>query len=340
MALLLPRAVERQLLIVGLLALAGGLGVAWFSTRQVVRPLERLTRTAGRMAAGDLDTPVDTTGPDEVGGLARSFEAMRLQLRRSREAAQGWNQELERRVEARTRELEARNRELLALQAQRAELLRRVIGAQEEERKRVARELHDEIGQFLTGLVLNLGSARQAAEARAPDIAGRLATIEELAARAVEEVRRLVSDLRPSVLDDLGLLEAVRWYADTVRARTSLRVEVTAQGLDGRLPPHLEVVVFRVVQEALTNVVRHAEASRASIRLEATPDALRVTVADDGRGFEPEAARGRRGQEGGVGLAGMEERARLAGGTLELDSAPGRGTSVSLVIPGTEVRAS
>lgn len=336
-ALSLPRSVERQLLAVGLFALGGGLALAWVTTRQVVRPIESLTRTAQRMAGGDLDRPVDTSAPDEIGILARSFEAMRQELRESRDQIKRWNQALEGRVEARTRELEERNRELVALQSQRTELLRRVIGAQEDERKRVARELHDEVGQFLTGLLLSLGSARQSAEPRAPDVAHQLTGLEDLARRAVEEVRRLVADLRPSVLDDMGLVEAVRWYAGILQERAGLAVEVAARGLDRRLPAHLEVVIFRVVQEALTNVVRHARATRVDIELDAGPLAVRATVRDDGRGFDPTAVAALRNAGSGVGpglgLLGMEERVRLVGGTFRLESAPGRGTAVAFSIP-------
>lgn len=335
-ALSLPRAVERQLLLVGLFALVAGLGLAWVTTRQVARPIEALTRTAQRMAAGDLDSPVDTSGPDEVGVLARSFETMRRELRESRDEINRWNRELERRVADRTRELEARNRELVALQAQRTALLRRVIGAQEDERKRVARDLHDEVGQFLTGLVLSLGTVRRAAEGREPELAGQLAALQDMATRAVEEVRRLVADLRPSVLDDLGLVEALRWYAAALGERAGLAVEVSARDLDGRLPPHLELVIFRVIQEALTNVARHARASRARVVVEATGGSVRATVADDGRGFDPDVVRSRRDGTQALGLLGMEERVRLAGGTFRLDASPGRGTTVAFTIPRTE----
>lgn len=330
-ALKLPQALERRLTALSVAALIVGLTLAWFTTRQVVRPLERLTDTAHRIAAGDLDSPVETGGQDEVRLLASSFEKMRQQLRQSRDEIEQWNRELEERVAERTEELKRLYAELAAKDEQRTDLLRKVIMAQEEERKRVARELHDEVGQLLSGLQMDLASAAEAAPESAGEARGRLTSLQALVGRTVAEVRRLISDLRPSILDDLGLVEAIGWFAETHLPRT--HVDITAAGMEQRLPSLVELVIFRIVQEALTNVARHSRAAHAEVRLSAGEDAIAGTVTDDGVGFDP-AEHLRRGRSGvAVGLLGMRERVSLLGGALDIVSAPGQGTRIAFQIP-------
>lgn len=205
---------------------------------------------------------------------------------------------------------------------QRAELLRAWLRSQEEERRRIARELHDEVGQALTGLILGLEG-----------LAGEKAlALKELARRTLSEVRRLALDLRPSVLDHLGLEAALRRYVREFSERTGVEVDLSFH-LRSSLSQELEIVIYRVVQEALTNVARHSGSSKAAVGVLEMGGEVRVFVEDEGKGFDPEAV-----GLGHQGLLGMRERVELVGGRLLLESAPGEGTRIQIRLP-LEVRA-
>ena len=204
-------------------------------------------------------------------------------------------------------------------------LSQRLLRAQETERRIIARELHDQIGQALTAVKLNLQSLQGV---------GSLEESVAIVEQAMQIVRSLSLELRPSVLDDLGLAAALRWYADRQARRAGLRVRVRTDLPAERLPFELETVCFRVVQEALTNVVRHARATR--VEVDVAPDgadALRLVVRDDGAGFDVAAVWGGVTADGCVGLDGMEERVRLLGGDFEIDSHPGGGTTIRARFP-------
>lgn len=209
-----------------------------------------------------------------------------------------------------------------------SELMGRVIDAQESERARVARDLHDDVGQALTSVLLGLrlveGAASDPGAVRA-----RVDDVRTLVADALGSVRRLAFDLRPTVLDDVGLEAALeRLVAETsARSRFSARLDLHGLDADHRLAPELETVVYRIVQEALTNVARHAGASAVGVRVTAGVGVVRGEVSDDGRGFDPAPV------AASLGLAGMRERAALAGGRLEILSAEGAGTRVVFELP-------
>lgn len=213
----------------------------------------------------------------------------------------------------------------LAEGAQRA-LSRRLLRAQEEERRRIARELHDEIGQVLTAVKLNIEGLRRHVVPAATD---RLERAVVAVDRGLAEVKNLALDLRPSLLDDLGLVPALRWCADRHARDTGMEVHATCDPLPARPPVEVETACFRITQEALTNVARHARASRVWIELRHSTKGLELLVRDDGAGFDPRAA-----GDGSLGLAGMRERASLAGGDLQLYSEPGGGTEVRATFPG------
>jgi signal transduction histidine kinase len=222
---------------------------------------------------------------------------------------------------------EARQREAL-----RGELFNRVVAAQEVERQRIARELHDETGQALTAIGMGLrGAASSVKQKDLSRMEQILHNLEELASHSLVELQRLIADLRPSHLDDLGLSSALRWYAGDVQERTSMTVRVEISGGERPISSPAKTALFRIVQEALTNVIKHAGATAAVIRLSYAPDAVRVQVSDNGRGFEAQA----RGSRGRVswGLKNMEERAALLGGTFQVQSMPGQGTSIDVSIP-------
>lgn len=224
------------------------------------------------------------------------------------------------------------NEMLDRLVAYRRSVSSQILRAQEDERRRIARELHDETSQALTTVMLTLQMARESLGDGQGPAREQLERAAELTARTLEEVKRLTFELRPTILDDLGLVPALRRYTKTVLEPLGLQVTFEALGLDGRLDPELETALFRIVQEALTNVVRHARASRVAIELVAGPGGIRATVADDGIGFEPGDYAGETGGRG-LGLVGMRERAELVGGRLVVRSQPGHGTVVEVEVP-------
>jgi two-component system sensor histidine kinase UhpB len=230
----------------------------------------------------------------------------------------------------------ARLQEAERREALRGELLRRVVAAQETERQRVARDLHDATGQSLTALGLGLrgvATSLQADSAGAP-AAGKLRQLESLVNNALDELRRLIADLRPSHLDDLGLPAALRWYAKELQQRTGLEVRVETEGEPRATTPPVRIALFRVAQEALTNVVKHSGATQAQICLNFGEAGVRLQVSDNGHGFDA-----RQGQPTTAaarpawGLLGMQERAELLGGQFAIESQPGKGTRVSVTLP-------
>ncbi len=202
--------------------------------------------------------------------------------------------------------------------------LRRVMDAQELERRRLARELHDETGQALTSLLLGLRAVEEADEDERRE---RLAAVRELAVATLQDVRRLAVELRPTALDDFGLVPALERLVATFTEQTGIRVDLEQTLGASRLPPETETALYRITQEALTNVVKHAHATRVSIVLTRKDASVTAVIEDDGRGFDPANTR-----EGGVGLLGMRERVELIGGRLDVE-ANGAGTAVVAEVP-------
>ena len=212
-------------------------------------------------------------------------------------------------------ELERRTQQLEALS-------RRLIEAQEAERRAVARELHDDLGQVLTALKINLQRPQR-------DDTDSIALVDG----AIVRMRELAQDLRPPLLDEFGLEASLRWYVEREAKRAGLVCLLGLGPLARRPPPVVETTCFRVTQEALTNVIRHAQARVVAVEISEAQGTLQLIVRDDGQGFDVAAARKRATQGGSQGLLSMQERAALAGGTLEIDSAPGRGTTVRARLP-------
>jgi signal transduction histidine kinase len=263
-----------------------------------LRPLNDLEAAAARVSAGDLDARV-----------APSMLADRDMAR----VGTTLNGLLDRLTEDR-----ARVRRLAA----------QVISAQDEERARVARELHDSTAQILTAVMLQLGAA--ARESDSEPLTERIATLRELAAEALEEVRSLSHTMHPRILDDLGLAAALEWLGRQTCSQTSLDVRVCAAAGDVPIPAPLASVLYRVAQEALRNAVRHADARSVELRLRHETGVAVLEVADDGHGFDVRSAEERRP---GMGLFSMRERVALVNGRLVVTSARGRGTRVVATVP-------
>jgi signal transduction histidine kinase len=204
--------------------------------------------------------------------------------------------------------------------------VRRVVEAQELERARLARELHDETGQALTSILLGLKTLEQALTT--DDERRTASSLRELVVSTLQQVRRLAVELRPAALDDFGLVPALERLVDTYRERSGIQVDVEARLGEESLPGEIETTLYRIVQEALTNVARHGEATRVSVVATRKPRSVVLVVEDDGRGFDPGAV-----GAGGLGLTGMRERAALLGGRLTVESAPGAGTTLVVEVP-------
>jgi signal transduction histidine kinase len=320
------------------ISLVAAIALALLLARTISRPMERLAAGARQLGAGRLDYRLDARSHDEIGVVASEFNRMAAQL-------QDAHATLEERVRRRTSELAAANEGLAGanreldlhraeqerLAQQRRMLLNRVITAQEEERQRIARELHDETGQSLTALGLGLEAAT--AELRSGqdrNLGGRLQSLAHVATGAIEELERLVLDLRPAQLDHLGLVATLRWYVARLRSQSGLETRLEVRGEAQRMQPDVETALFRIAQEALTNVVRHAGAGNVEVVLSFEPDLLSLEVSDDGVGFDAEA---KGVAPTSLGLIGMRERAHLVDGVLAVRSRPGEGTRISVTVP-------
>jgi two-component system sensor histidine kinase UhpB len=215
----------------------------------------------------------------------------------------------------------------------REQLLEKLISAQEAERRRIARELHDEASQSLAAFVINLEAIADTVPSQYPAIREKLDALQSRATQTLSGIRNLALELRPSALDDLGLSAAVDWYARDFMKKRGLTAEVSVDYPPQQLSIHSETSLFRIIQEALNNVVQHAEASHVEVLLNGDMDSVRLQVKDNGRGFE--AARVMKNLNGrqSLGLHGMAERASLLGGTLEIESKPGQGTQITVEIP-------
>jgi signal transduction histidine kinase len=207
----------------------------------------------------------------------------------------------------------------------------KLIDAQEEERRSIARELHDELGQVLSAIKMEIAVAKRGLES-AGSATHVLSDAETIADQALTTVRDLSHLLHPSMLDDLGLPAAVDWYLRGFGARSGVRVELLLDRMDDRLQAETEVTAYRIIQEALTNVARHAHATSCRVYLRRRPSTVLVTIEDDGRGFQPEDL-GRRDRPRGLGLLGIQERATLLQGTLRIESRPGAGTRLIVELP-------
>ena len=287
------------LVVIVVLAIAvAALATGLLRLRRRLMPLERLIEDMEKV---DLSRPGPL--PASIDGVGETEEVERIELAFLR---------MMRRLEA-----ERRRAGSAALQAQ------------EQERARVARDLHDEVNQSLTGLLLRLEAAREAAP---PELEEELAETKALANQAMRELLSLARQLRPTALDDLGLAAATAGQVEQL-ARGEIEAEFGADGDFSDLGDDAQLVVYRVAQEALSNAARHSDAGRVEARLLRLDDGgVELTVADDGRGFAFDES------EGGLGIAGMRERALLIGGELTIESRPGRGTTVRLTVPGESGR--
>lgn len=225
--------------------------------------------------------------------------------------------------------------EVQAREERRGELLHQVVNAQEMERQRIARELHDGVGQMLTALGLGLAAARDSLVRDPERSFQQLDELKSMGTQLIREVQGLVTGLRPSVLDDLGLVPALRGLVRQFENRAGMTVHLTVQGHSRRLQPEIETTLFRITQEGLTNTARHAQAANVQVSLAFDTGSTTLQIQDDGRGFDPDTIL-RAGDKPHWGLLGIEERVSLVGGRSQILSQPGEGTTITVTIPSQE----
>ncbi len=277
----------------------------------VIGRLTRLNREVQQITAGDGSTQLTTLkGKDEIANLGRNINAMLARLESAQTAlGQSYQQ-----VKEGRKRLE--------------NLSHRLVDVQEEERRRIAIELHDEIGQSLTGLKLKLAAMSSTKKTvRKDELEGTQEILNEL----IERVRKLSLDLRPAMLDDLGLLPALLWYIDQYQSQTGIQVDLHHAGIHKqRFPNPIEIAAYRIIQEGLTNIARHASVQKAAVRIECRESLLHLELSDSGVGFEPVLTL----QTGATtGLSGMRERISMLGGELTITAKPGKGTRLRVGLP-------
>ncbi|MBZ0299521.1 MAG: sensor histidine kinase [Anaerolineae bacterium] len=293
--------VTLQLLTITLIMIVIGLGAAIFLTWILTQPIMSLVAATQAVSQGDFTRRVPRWANDELGELATAFNTMTESLAQA--------------------EHERQEKEAL-----RARYVSGVIVAQEDERKRIARELHDSTGQSLTSILVGLQNLKTSTSPE--EIASRSDELRGVISRTIDEVRNLAWQLRPSALDDLGLLSALDHYISEFQTRYDIPVDFVANGLAQRLPREMETSIYRIIQEALTNIARHAQANYASVMIDKRQSTLRIVIEDDGIGFDPN-----RVQDRSLGLQGIRERAALFQGTITLESRPSQGTALFVTLP-------
>jgi signal transduction histidine kinase len=292
-----------QMVLTILIVSSVGIAAAILLTWIVTRPILDLKEAAQAVGQGDFSRRSPPWADDEIGDLAVAFNTMTAGLAQA--------------------EKERAEREQLRLQ-----LLEKVISAQEEERRRIARELHDETGQALTTLLVRLKTLDQVCVE--PALQQQVDDLRHLVGQTLDNVRNLARELRPSVLDDLGLAAALQRYVQDYQSHHPVQVDLMMVGLEEeRLTPAVETALYRIVQESLTNIARHAQTQTASVLLERRGDRVRAIIEDDGLGFDPRQA----GNGDHLGIYGMRERAELLQGKVIIESEPGHGTSVFVEVP-------
>jgi signal transduction histidine kinase len=346
-AMLYSRILKQRIGLFGIGAFVMALFISWAAAYHLIRPIQALEAACQRIAAGDLDTPIPCSGSNEIQVLANSLDSMRQKLKLSLERTRERAEELETRVQQRTAELEKSHDELFAAHQELSSLyeslknkerilsrlLREHINTQEEERRRLARELHDETSQALTALVVSLETALMTPFDSVDKVKDSLINMKSLTMDTLQEIQRVIHDLRPSLLDDLGLLAAIDWYAERRLHPMGIQVNLETVGVEKRLPSEVEITFFRLAQEAITNIAKHAKAENVNISLGFKDSKVVLDIKDDGHGFDVDEAMSRKEGAWAFGLLGMRERVDLLGGKLTIRSKPGQGTHITAEIP-------
>lgn len=311
----LERGLRTALLASAVIILLSALAIYALLSWLVITPMERVGRAMRRFSRGERTARAAVPSQDEAGLLGGGFNEMAETI-----------QAQETRAEQLYAELEAKD-------TLRRQLLGRLTAAREEERRYFAREIHDELGQLLTGLSLNLKLCQQVIPSDPGAAAEHLARANALIGETIEQSHRLIADLRPTVLDDFGLIPALQEELDQRLAPAGIAAHLAAEGDAAGLPPELATAAFRIAQEAITNVIRHADARRVHVQVQRTASGLAMTIEDDGVGLPDAALDGAADGRQAFGILGMQERAEALGGRLEVTRREPRGVRVALWLP-------
>jgi signal transduction histidine kinase len=299
------------ILIAGVLLITAGIAAAWIISRNIIRPIKELETAVSSIAGGNYSLSVDVEREDEIGKLAHAFNTMAAQVSHAHAG-------LERKI----MEVGRMNEQLRNLSVH-------LQNIREEERVHIAREMHDELGQLLTCFKMDMVWLGKKTADQADEITQKISGTVALVDEAIRFVRKLASELRPAILDYLGLVAALQWQSDEFVKRFNIETAFHSEIKELEISPLIATGLFRMYQESLTNVARHAQAKRVIATLALNGDQLFLSVMDDGKGFAMNGT----GPSKTLGLLGMQERAIMLGGTLEIISAPGKGTSVLIKIP-------
>ncbi len=272
----------------------------------VIKKLQHFMEAASLFGRGDFKRTIIFKSDDEIKRLADSFNLMAKTLMEK--------MRLERKY------------------------LSQIIEAQENERRRISRELHDEIGQALYAIKFNLEMIDKDLPQATPLVRGRLGEAKSLSSQTLTSMRQLALDLRPTMLDDLGLIPTLRWYVQNFSNRLNIYSNFEAMGLEEKLPPQIETAFYRIIQEALNNIAKHAQADRVEISLMRRDSKILASIQDNGKGFDLDKVLHPESPERGFGLIGIQERVSLLGGQIEIQSRPGSGTLIHIEVPYKNVR--
>jgi signal transduction histidine kinase len=314
-ALAVAEGAEQRLLFFGLAVLAASLALVWLGSRHLVKPVGALAAAAVRMGRGDLSTPIAVARRDEVGEVAEVMESLRVALKDALADVQSAY-------------------EAQRLSSARGHLLGGLFARQEEERQQIAYELHERAMQSLSGLAMNMDLLGDEMAPTKQDALDRVARVRTLARELVGDLRRLVEDLRPPVLEHLGLAGGVRAYADSQLSAQGIQTSYgIVSGVDTRPPPELESTLYRVAQEAISNIAIHSEATSVRVTLKSGGGVLTLVVEDDGKGFDPAQLLADPSAMRGLGILSMRERTASIGGEFSVESTLGRGTRIKAEVP-------
>ncbi|MBI5203908.1 MAG: HAMP domain-containing protein [Nitrospirae bacterium] len=294
-------------------------------SKSIVKPVHKLIDATNKIADGDMSKSIAFGGIDEIGILSSSFEVMRVKLADSLEGLRHYNVQLEERVVERTKQIKASQKKV-------ENLLKMVISAEEEERKRIARGLHDETMQSLSALLMKIDMCSKMYAEHLPS--EKIDEMRNIALKTLDEIHSLIQNLRPTVVDDLGLEAGIRWLLDKHLAEKGINCDFNVIGAEEKRFNHrIETALFRIIQEAVINISKHASAENVFIVLQYMPDSIAVDMEDDGKGFDAADVLKHTDDVRGLGIMGMRERAYLVDGKLKICSTPGNGTRLSLWIP-------
>jgi len=300
----------RRIVIIGSLLIVIGLAIAWLMSRSISKPLKKLTEATSAIAGGNYSIKVAVDRKDEVGKLARAFNTMISQLVKAREG-----------LEQKVIETAEMNEQLRALSAY-------LQNVREDERIHIAREMHDELGQLLTGFKMDVSLLKKRlGNTTDPIVKEKLEYIMTVIDEAVKFVRKLATELRPSILDDLGLIPALEWHSHEFSKRHNIRVDFQSMVPELNTSSVIATGLFRMYQESLTNVARHSNATKVESKLRMVNDQIILCISDNGKGFDTSLT-----SKKTLGLLGMKERASMLGGKLDITSTPGNGTTVSITV--------